>query len=99
MTQDHLAVVTEHGPSGVLSDYILEHSPDVAGVGIREEVARCSVLLFTRGCCLHADNKRFHACSDDAHMGAQGPFGCDEARSLAQGHAWGQRSLLQRLTM
>lgn len=43
VTREHLAVVTEHGPGGVLSDYILEHSSDVAGVGLREDVARCGL--------------------------------------------------------
>ena len=41
VTREHLAVVTEHGPGGVLSDYILEHSSDVAGMGLQESVARC----------------------------------------------------------
>ncbi len=40
VTREYLAVVSEHGPGGVLSDYILEHSSDVAGMGLRENVAR-----------------------------------------------------------
>ena len=42
MTKEFLAVVTEHGPGGLLSDYLQEHSSEIPGVGIREEVARCA---------------------------------------------------------
>lgn len=43
ITREHLAVVTEHGPGGVLSDYMREHSSGMPGIGIREEVARCAL--------------------------------------------------------
>ena len=42
MTKEFLAVVTEHGEGGLLSEYIPGHSAEAAGVGIREEVARCA---------------------------------------------------------
>ena len=45
VTKEYLAVVSEHGPGGILSDYILEHSSDVAGMGLRENVARYARTL------------------------------------------------------
>ena len=52
ITREHLAVVTEHGPGGVLSDYMQEHSSGMPGIGIREEVARCDLRcpFFSQRC-------------------------------------------------
>ena len=42
VTKDFLAVVTEHGEGGLLSEYLHGHSSEAPGVGIKEEVARCA---------------------------------------------------------
>ena len=45
MTKEFLAVVTEHGEGGLLSEYIDGHSSEAPGGGIREEVARWADMI------------------------------------------------------
>lgn len=41
LTSQFLAIVVEHTPGGNLLDYVKNNSPDIQGVGLHEETARC----------------------------------------------------------